>query len=207
MPKEENLPMKTSRLILACVAFAALFADRPSNQPDVSAAAATEPPPPAARRIGTRKERPKTRQRRSRSMRRTRRSTSSLRRPMKISRNSRSTKRPLRDQPRRSRLLPHSRLPLQKGDRIALIGNTLLERSQEFGHFEAMLQQQFPQHELVVRHLAWSADTIDAAAAARQLCRYRAASDARKGRCDLRRLGFNESFAGEAGLKGVSHAN
>ena len=52
-------------------------------------------------------------------------------------------------------------LKLGKGNRIALIGNTLLERSQEFGQFEAMLHQQFPDLELVVRHLAWSADAID----------------------------------------------
>lgn len=51
-------------------------------------------------------------------------------------------------------------LQLQQGDRIALIGNTLLERSQEFGHFEAMLHQTFPELNLVVRHLAWSADEI-----------------------------------------------
>ena len=39
-------------------------------------------------------------------------------------------------------------LQLKRGDRIALIGNMLLERSQDFGNFEAMLQQSFPEHQL-----------------------------------------------------------
>jgi hypothetical protein len=70
-------------------------------------------------------------------------------------------------------------LQLQRGDRIALIGNTLLERSQEFGHFEAMLQQMFPELQLVVRHLAWSADEIGLQPRPANF-----ASGARKDRCD-----------------------
>ena len=52
-------------------------------------------------------------------------------------------------------------LKLNKGDRIALIVNTLLDRAQHFGHLEALLHSHFPKHELVVRNLSWSADTID----------------------------------------------
>ena len=55
---------------------------------------------------------------------------------------------------------------LKKGDRIALVGNTLLERLQLFAHVEALLQQRFPEHQLVVRNLAWSADTAADASAA-----------------------------------------
>ena len=47
-------------------------------------------------------------------------------------------------------------LPIHVGDRIMLIGNTLLERSQEFGRFEAFLHQKFSTHQLKVRHLAWN---------------------------------------------------
>jgi len=92
-------------------------------------------------------------------------------------------------------------LQLQKGDRIALIGNTLFERSGEFGHFEALLQQQFPQHELVVRHLAWSADELqlqprpDNFADTEQHLTHEHAD------VIFAAFGFNESFAGEAGLK------
>ncbi|MEZ6141191.1 MAG: hypothetical protein R3B84_11530 [Zavarzinella sp.] len=55
-----------------------------------------------------------------------------------------------------------TQLPLDfpVGARIGLIGNTLFERAQEYGHLEALLQQRFPTHRLVVRNLAWSADEI-----------------------------------------------
>ena len=54
-------------------------------------------------------------------------------------------------------------LDLKPGDHIAFIGNTLFERAQLFGHIEALLHQDFPRHQLVVRNLSWSADTIDQA--------------------------------------------
>ena len=50
-------------------------------------------------------------------------------------------------------------LKLGKGARIAFIGNTLLDRAQHFGHFEAALQQA-PKAELVVRNLTWAADQL-----------------------------------------------
>ena len=52
-------------------------------------------------------------------------------------------------------------LEIKTGSRIALVGNTLLERAQFFGHFESLLHQRYPGHNLVVRNLAWSADTPD----------------------------------------------
>lgn len=52
-------------------------------------------------------------------------------------------------------------LKLSKRDRIAFIGNTLLDRAQNFGHIEANLQLANPEKELVVRNFAWSADEID----------------------------------------------
>jgi hypothetical protein len=52
-------------------------------------------------------------------------------------------------------------LKLKDGDRIALIGNTLFDRAAAFGNFEAQLQKRFPDLNLTVRHLAWSADEID----------------------------------------------
>ncbi len=53
-----------------------------------------------------------------------------------------------------------TRLPLElrRGDRIVFIGNTLFERAAQYPHFEALLHLAHPQHELVVRTLAWSAD-------------------------------------------------
>ncbi|MEM7479326.1 MAG: hypothetical protein AAF483_30450, partial [Planctomycetota bacterium] len=54
-------------------------------------------------------------------------------------------------------------LPLKpaKGQRIALIGNTLFDRAQHFGHIETLIQQAFPGEQLIVRNLAWSADAVD----------------------------------------------
>ena len=51
-------------------------------------------------------------------------------------------------------------LKLEKGDRICLIGNTLAERMQYFGHFETLLHSRFPELELVVRNLGYSADEL-----------------------------------------------
>ena len=95
-----------------------------------------------------------------------------------------------------------TRLPLelQRGDRIVVIGNTLAERSQGFGQFEAMLQQAYPQLELVVRYLAWSGDQIglqprpDNFADTEQHLLHERADVV------VAMFGFNESFAGEAGL-------
>ncbi|PQO38435.1 PVC-type heme-binding CxxCH protein [Blastopirellula marina] len=91
-------------------------------------------------------------------------------------------------------------LPLHKGDRIALIGNTLLERSQDFGHFEAMLQQRFPQLQLKVRHLAWSADAVDLQPRPDNFADTQQHLVHEQADVILAAFGFNESFAGEAGL-------
>ncbi|GIT38404.1 MAG: hypothetical protein Ct9H300mP7_3250 [Verrucomicrobiota bacterium] len=43
---------------------------------------------------------------------------------------------------------------------VAFIGNTLLDRSQDFGYLETLLHQAHPNHDLTVRNLAWSADAL-----------------------------------------------
>ncbi|QDU76743.1 Auracyanin-A precursor [Bremerella volcania] len=103
--------------------------------------------------------------------------------------------------PKSAEPIPTS-LPLQlkKGDRIALIGNTLFERSQDFGHFEAMLQKKFPQHQLAVRHLAWSADAIDVQPRPDNFADTQQHLVHEKADVILAAFGFNESFAGPAGL-------
>ena len=49
---------------------------------------------------------------------------------------------------------------LHTGDRIIIVGNTLAERMQYFGHFETLLHSRFPDNELVVRNLGCSADEL-----------------------------------------------
>lgn len=51
-------------------------------------------------------------------------------------------------------------LKLEKGNHVLLIGNSLAERMQHFGHFETLLHSRFPEHELYVRNLGWSADEV-----------------------------------------------
>ena len=95
---------------------------------------------------------------------------------------------------------PATGLKLAKGDRICLIGNTLAERMQYFGHFETLLHSRFPDLELVVRNLGYSADEL--------ALRPRSANfgspddhlERHKADVVLAFFGFNESFAGETGL-------
>lgn len=92
-------------------------------------------------------------------------------------------------------------LELRRGDRIVFIGNTLAERSAGFGQFEAMLQQSFPDLGLVVRHLGWSGDEVglqprpDNFADTEQHLLHERADVV------IAMFGFNESFAGQAGLE------
>src|SRR5262245_6026873 len=58
--------------------------------------------------------------------------------------------------------LPPSDLPLKfvKVDRIAFVGNSLAERMNLFGHFEAMLHYRHPELELVIRNFGRPADEV-----------------------------------------------
>jgi hypothetical protein len=53
-----------------------------------------------------------------------------------------------------------TRLTLQQGDRVILIGNTLAERQQYFNNFETTLLVRQAALGLTVRNLGWSADTL-----------------------------------------------
>lgn len=91
-------------------------------------------------------------------------------------------------------------LELKKGDRISIIGNTLADRMQHFGWLETFLQARHPEHELVIRNLGFSADTLTE--------RLRSANFGTPDEWLTKMqtsvvfacFGYNESFAGEAGL-------
>ena len=89
---------------------------------------------------------------------------------------------------------------LRKGDRIALIGNTLLERSQLFGHIEALLHQRYPAHRLIVRNLAWPADTASLQPRPANFADIEQHLTHEKADVILAAFGFNESFAGPGGI-------
>ena len=47
------------------------------------------------------------------------------------------------------------------GDRVVLIGGTLVERDQETGYLEARLIRRYPDRNLTFRNLGWSGDTVE----------------------------------------------
>jgi lysophospholipase L1-like esterase/uncharacterized cupredoxin-like copper-binding protein len=85
------------------------------------------------------------------------------------------------------------------GDCIAIVGNTFAERMAQFGHFETLLQDAHPEHELIVRNLGWSGDTpslqprpLDFGTMEEHLSQVQAD-------VIIACFGMNESFDGEAG--------
>jgi len=91
-------------------------------------------------------------------------------------------------------------LKLDRGDRVILIGNTLAERMQQFGHWETLLHSRFPQLELVVRNLGWSADELTIRLRSKDFKDHGHTLHDHKPDVILAFFGFNESFGGEAGL-------
>ena len=87
-------------------------------------------------------------------------------------------------------------LVLHKGNRIAFVGNTLLERAQDFGHLESALHLGCPQDELVIRHLAWSADEVDLQPRPENFASLFQHLTHEKIDIIIAAFGFNESFGG-----------
>lgn len=91
-------------------------------------------------------------------------------------------------------------LKLQPGARIALIGNALFERAQLYGYFETALHQRYPTHRLIVRNLSWSADTPDLQPRPDNFADTDQHLTHERIDVIFVAFGFNESFAGPAGL-------
>jgi len=89
----------------------------------------------------------------------------------------------------------------QKGDKISLIGATLAERMQYFGHLEALLHANHPDLQLSFRNLAYSADEV--AFRPRSLNFGEPDQHLTHSESDVvfAFFGFNESFKGEEGLE------
>ena len=49
---------------------------------------------------------------------------------------------------------------LKSGDRIVLVGDTMIERDQRFGYLETLLTLLHPDKDLTFRNLGWSGDTV-----------------------------------------------
>src|SRR5580700_10002073 len=89
-----------------------------------------------------------------------------------------------------------AKLKLQKGDHVILIGNTLAERMQYFGHWETLLHSRFPDLELVVRNLGWSADEVALRPREAGFDQHGNTLADHKADVLLAFFGFNESFGG-----------
>lgn len=114
---------------------------------------------------------------------------------------------------------------LKKADHICIIGNTLAERMQHYGHLETLIHARFPRHDLVFRNLGYSGDELNlrlrsrdfgspdewlsASAPVPQRNRVKKDAPVRANRFELTNtradvvfafFGYNESWAGEAGL-------
>ena len=92
------------------------------------------------------------------------------------------------------------KLELKSGDHVAIIGNTLADRMQHSGYFEALTYEKFPKHALVFRNLGYAADEVVTRPRSENfgtptdwLTRVEAS-------VVLAFFGFNESFKGEEGL-------
>lgn len=93
-----------------------------------------------------------------------------------------------------------AQLQLQKGDRIVLLGNALAERMQYFGNFETLLHSRFPQLELTVRNLGWSADELTLRPRSKDFRDHGHTLADHNPHVILAFFGFNESFAGPEGV-------
>src|SRR5262249_39620593 len=51
-------------------------------------------------------------------------------------------------------------LSLRDGDRVVLIGSTLIEREQRYGYWETVLTLRHPDKNITFRNLGWSGDTV-----------------------------------------------
>src|ERR1700753_2618006 len=56
---------------------------------------------------------------------------------------------------------PYPVIELKAGDRVAFVGDTLIEREQAYGYLEQRLTVRFPERNIIFRNLGWSADTPD----------------------------------------------
>lgn len=93
-----------------------------------------------------------------------------------------------------------SKVDVQQGDRIVLLGNALAERMQHFGHFETLLHSRFPQQQLTVRNLGWSADELTLRPRSKDFRDHGHTLADHNPHIILAFFGFNESFAGPEGV-------
>ncbi len=88
----------------------------------------------------------------------------------------------------------------KKGARIVFVGNTFFDRMQYYNHFEALLYKNFPNHQLVVRNLGWSADEPALQPRPLNFGDIHVHLAEQKADVILMSFGMSESFKGKAGV-------
>ncbi len=101
---------------------------------------------------------------------------------------------------------PAESLPPAEGDRVVLIGGTMIERDQSYGYLETRWTRDFPGRSITFRNLGWSGDTVEGPSRAR----FGSTADgfahlkehvlALKPTIIVVGYGANEAFGGAAGL-------
>lgn len=89
---------------------------------------------------------------------------------------------------------------LEPNGKIALVGNSLAERMNLYGHFETQLHRQFPEHQLRVRNFGFPADAIDIQQRPNNYTKIDDPLKVFSPDTFLCFFGYNESFAGEDGV-------
>ncbi len=89
---------------------------------------------------------------------------------------------------------------LKQGDAISIVGSTLPERMQHDGYLETLIHRRFPEHQLKFRNLAFSADELTVQLRSAGFGSQDEHLAAHKTDVIFAFWGFNESFAGPAGL-------
>jgi lysophospholipase L1-like esterase len=95
---------------------------------------------------------------------------------------------------------------LKDGDRVALIGNTFIEREQNYSYLETLLISRWPDRKITFRNLGWSGDTVHGHARGyfegpeQGFARLNAIVHELKPTVIFLGYGMGESFDGEAGL-------
>ena len=90
---------------------------------------------------------------------------------------------------------------LRPGDHVSLIGNTLADRMQHDGWLEAHLVSRFPGHDLVFRNLGFSGDELTLRLRSQDFGTPDEWLTRTKTDVVFAFFGYNESFAGKAGLE------
>lgn len=93
-------------------------------------------------------------------------------------------------------------LQLEPRDRICILGNTLADRMQHDGWMEAMIHARFPDHELFIRNLGFSGDQLSQRLRSQNFGTPDDHLSHNRANVVFLMFGFNESFQGEAGIKG-----